>query len=156
VAIICPNLDELLARLPPKQDGRGIVTTNGCFELLHVGHTRYLAAAKAEGDCLVVLVNTDASMARLKPDRKLLVPQAERMEVLAALASVDFVVPLEGDTPTSMLAHIRPAVHVKGTDYDAETLPEREVVERQGGRIAIVGPPKEWSSTDLRRRLADG
>ena len=151
MAIICPTIDDLLARLP----SAGVVTTHGCFELLHVGHTRYLEAARAEGDCLVVLVNTDASMGRLKPDRELLVPQAERMEVIAALASVDFVVPLEGDTPTSMLAHIQPAVHVKGTDYDAETLPEREVVERHGGRIAIVGPAKEWSSPALRERLGD-
>jgi rfaE bifunctional protein nucleotidyltransferase chain/domain len=152
VAITCPNLDDLLMRLPSS----GVVTTNGCFELLHVGHTRYLEAAKAEGDCLVVLVNTDASMARLKPDRELLVPQEERMEIVAALASVDFVVPLAGDRPTSMLAQIRPAVHVKGTDYEADELPEREVVERHGGRIAIVGPPKEWSSTELRQRLAGG
>jgi rfaE bifunctional protein nucleotidyltransferase chain/domain len=151
VATICQNLDDLLPRLPSS----GVVTTNGCFELLHVGHTRYLAAAKAEGDCLVVLVNTDASVARLKPERDLLVPQEERMEIIAALASVDFVLPQEGDTPTSMLAHIRPAVHVKGTDYEADELPEREVVERHGGRIAILGPAKEWSSTALRQRLAD-
>ena len=150
MATVCPSIDALLEMLPSES----VVTTNGCFELLHVGHTRCLAEAKALGSCLVVLVNSDASMARVKPDRKLLVPEAERMELVAALACVDFVAPLDDDTPVAALERIRPAVHVKGTDYDADGLPERAVVEQHGGRIEIVGPPKEWSSTDLRRRLA--
>ena len=136
-----------------RAEGKSIVTANGCFELLHVGHIRYLTAARAEGDLLVVLVNSDESVALVKPDRKLAVPLAERMEVLAALDAVDHVVAFDEKRPTALLDRLRPAVHTKGTDYDAQALPEREAVESHGGRIAIVGDPKDHSVTELRRRL---
>jgi len=148
------DVDVLVARVAElRAAGERIVTANGCFELLHVGHVRYLAEARSLGDRLVVLVNTDASMERIKPGRAGLVPEDERMEMLAALESVDFVAPLDDDTPDGLLERLRPAVHAKGTDYKAEDLPERETVERLGGRIAIVGGPKHRSSSDLRRRL---
>ena len=134
-------------------EGRRVVTANGCFELLHVGHIRYLTAARAEGDLLVVLVNSDASMAIVKPERESVVPAAERMEVLAALDAVDHVVAFDEKRPTALLDRLRPSVHTKGTDYDPKTLPERDAVESHGGRIAIVGDPKDHSVTELRRRL---
>ena len=150
-------VNALAARLADlREDGAKIVTANGCFELLHVGHVRYLEEARRLGDYLVVLVNTDASMARIKPDRELLVPEKDRMELVAALEAVDFVAPLEDDTPVQLLDLLQPAVHTKGTDYSADDLPEKEVVERHGGRIEIVGGPKKRSSSDLRRKLADG
>ena len=136
-----------------RADGQRVVTANGCFELLHVGHVRYLTAARAEGDLLVVLVNSDASMAIVKPERESAVPAAERMEVLAALDAVDHVVAFDEKRPTALLDRLRPSVHTKGTDYDPRTLPERDAVESHGGRIAIVGDPKDHSVTDLRRRL---
>jgi len=137
-----------------REQGRRIVTTNGCFELLHVGHVSYLEAARGEGDVLVVLVNSDASMRRIKPEREIVVPEEERMAMLAALRCVDFVLPFDEDTPQELLARIRPDVHAKGTDYRADELPEREVVESHGGRIAILGDPKTRSATELRKRLS--
>ena len=134
--------------------GKTIVTANGCFEILHVGHVRYLEAARAEGDLLVVLVNDDESMERVKLDRHSLVPASERMEMLAALKAVDYVIPFSEDTPHELLAQLHPDVHAKGTDYRPEDLPEKEVVEGNGGRIAIVGDPKNHSVSDLRDRLA--
>ncbi|MHC4937676.1 MAG: adenylyltransferase/cytidyltransferase family protein [Planctomycetota bacterium] len=148
-------VNALAARLADlREDGAKIVTANGCFDLLHVGHVRYLEEARRLGDFLVVLVNTDASMARIKPDRELIVPEQDRMELVAALEAVDFVAPLDDDTPVRVLERIQPAVHTKGTDYDADALPEKEVVERHGGRIEIVGPPKDRSSSELRRKLS--
>ena len=137
-----------------RAEGKTIVTANGCFEILHVGHVRYLEAARAEGDLLVVLVNDDESMDRVKQDRHSLVPAAERMEMLAALKSVDYVIPFSEDTPHDLLAKLHPDVHAKGTDYRPEDLPEKVVIERNGGRIAIVGDPKNHSVSDLRDRLA--
>jgi len=136
-----------------RAEGKRVVTANGCFEILHVGHVRYLEAARAEGDLLVVLVNDDESMERVKQDRHSLVPGAERMEMLAALKAVDYVIPFSEDTPHELLARLHPDIHAKGTDYKPEDLPEREVVERNGGRIAIVGDPKNHSVSDLRDRL---
>jgi len=137
-----------------RAEGKKIVTANGCFEILHVGHVRYLEAARAEGDLLVVLVNDDESMERVKQDRHSLVPAAERMEMLAALKSVDYVIPFSEDTPHDLLARLHPDVHAKGTDYRPEDLPEKVVIERNGGRVAIVGDPKNHSVSDLRDRLA--
>ena len=146
---LLPHLQELRSR------GRKIVTANGCFELLHVGHVRYLIAAKALGDVLVVAVNTDASMRRIKPDRRPVNPDAERFEILAALEAVDFVVPLADETPCSLLEKFRPDIHTKGTDYTIDRIPEREVVERYGGRVEFVGGPKDHSTTDMLRTLKE-
>lgn len=139
---------------PRRAAGETVVTANGCFELLHVGHVRYLDGAKALGDILVVAVNSDASMDRIK--REPIVPDEERYEMIAALDMVDYVVPLEDDTPVRVLEALRPDVHAKGTDYTPEAIPERAIVESHGGRVAIAGDPKDHSTSDmiaaLRRR----
>lgn len=154
-AKICATVDHLLERLAQhRRRGETIVFGNGCFDLLHVGHARYLQAAKRLGDVLVVAVNTDESMRRIKPDRPPVQPDAERMELIAALGAVDYVVPLSDDNPISLIERIKPDVHTKGTDYTPETIPERQVVERCGGRVAIVGDEKNHSTTDLRRRIS--
>ena len=154
-ARIWTDRDALMRELEEhRARGEAIVTANGCFELLHVGHVRYLEAARAEGDLLVVLINDDASMDRIKTDRDSLVPGNERMEMVAALRAVDYVVPFTEDTPHDLLARLRPHVHAKGTDYRPEDLPERGVVEANGGRLAIVGDPKTHSVSAFRHRLA--
>ncbi len=130
-----------------------IVFANGCFELLHVGHIRYLTAARALGDRLVLAVNTDESMRAIKPNRRPVNPDVERYEILAALECVDYVVPLDERTPAEILGVLRPDVHTKGTDYTLERIPERVVVEGYGGRVAIVGDPKDHSTTDMLREL---
>ncbi len=134
--------------------GKTIVFANGCFELLHVGHIRYLSAAKSLGDCLIVAVNTDDSMSRIKPDRQPVNPDIERFELIAALAVVDFVVPLSDDTPNSLLELFRPQIHTKGTDYTLDQVPERGIVEAYGGRVELVGDPKDHSTTAMLEELA--
>jgi rfaE bifunctional protein nucleotidyltransferase chain/domain len=145
-------LAERLAAL--RAAGRTIAFANGHFDLLHVGHLRYLAAARATADCLVVALNDDASVARLKGPGRPLVPAAERAELLAALAPVDFVVVFAGDSPAPLLARLRPDVHCKGTDYGApERVPEVEVVRAYGGRTLLVGDPKDHATSDLIARV---
>ena len=129
--------------------GRTVVTANGCFELLHAGHVRYLRAAKALGDVLVVAVNTDASMRLVKPDRRPANTEQDRFEIIAALECVDYVVPLDDRTPCALLGLLRPDIHTKGTDYTLDRIPERLVVEAYGGRVELVGGPKERSTTDM-------
>lgn len=136
-----------------KAAGRQVVFANGAFDLLHAGHVRYLEAARREGDWLVVGVNSDASVARAKGAGRPIVPAAERAEIVAALESVDAVVVFEEDSPAGLLDEIRPDVHAKGTDYVADTVPERDVVLRNGGRTAIVGDPKDHATTDLIERI---
>lgn len=145
------TLDVLERRLAPlRADGRTVALANGHFDLLHVGHLRYLHAAKAEGDVLVVALNDDDSVARLKGPGRPLVPAAERAELLAALAPVDFVVVFAGDSPAPLLARLRPDVHCKGPDYGApERVPEFEAVRAYGGRTALVGDPKDHATSDL-------
>ncbi len=145
---LSPTIEDL------RNKGKTIVFANGCFELLHVGHIRYLSAAKALGDFLVVAVNTDESMGRIKPDRKPVNPDIERFELIAALAVVDFVVPLSEDTPNSLLELFRPQIHTKGTDYTLEQIPERKIVEAYGGRVELVGDPKDHSTTAMLEELA--
>ena len=145
------TLEVLERRLAPlRADGRTVALANGHFDLLHVGHLRYLHAAKAEGDVLVVALNDDDSVARLKGPGRPLVPAAERAELLAALAPVDFVVVFAGDSPAPLLARLRPDVHCKGPDYGApERVPEFEAVRAYGGRTALVGDPKDHATSDL-------
>jgi D-glycero-beta-D-manno-heptose 1-phosphate adenylyltransferase len=133
--------------------GREIVFANGAFDLLHVGHVRYLEAAKREGDWLLVGVNTDRSVRSAKGEGRPLVPESERAEIVAALGCVDGVVLFDEDSPALLIAETRPDVHAKGTDYTAETVPEREVVSGYGGRTVIVGDPKNHATTDIVRRL---
>ena len=132
-----------------RRAGKRIVLANGCFDLLHVGHVRYLRAARALGDALVVGLNSDTSVTRLKGPGRPLMPVAERAEIVGALAAVDAVVVFEEDTAEPLIARLRPDVHAKGTDYTADSVPERNAVLAAGGRVAIAGDPKDHSSKDL-------
>lgn len=129
--------------------GRRVVLANGCFDLLHVGHVRYLEDARALGDLLIVGVNGDDAVRRLKGPGRPLMPAVERAEVLAALRAVDHVVVFEDDTADRLIALLRPAVHAKGTDYTAESVPERASVLAAGGRVAIAGDAKQHSTRDV-------
>jgi rfaE bifunctional protein nucleotidyltransferase chain/domain len=132
-----------------KRRGQRIVFANGCFDTLHVGHIRYLEGARREGDVLVVGVNADSSVCNLKgPGRPILDEQARAL-LVAALRCVDYVVLFSEPTVETLLEELRPDVHAKGTDYTAETVPERAVAERLGIRVAIVGDPKDHSTRDL-------
>jgi D-glycero-beta-D-manno-heptose 1-phosphate adenylyltransferase len=133
--------------------GRTIALANGCFDLLHVGHVRYLRAAAAEADRLIVAVNDDAGVARLKGEGRPAMPAGDRVEIVAALDAVDYVVTFADDTVERLLRLIRPDVHCKGTDYTIDTVPERAVVQAYGGRTAIVGDAKRHASRDLVRRI---
>jgi rfaE bifunctional protein nucleotidyltransferase chain/domain len=135
-----------------RRAGRTIALANGCFDLLHVGHIRYLQAAAAEADRLVVAVNDDAAAGAKGPGRPIL-PAAVRAELVAALRGVDYVTIFAEPTVTELLLLLRPDVHCKGTDYTADTVPERDVVRSYGGRIAIVGDPKDHSTRDLLARI---
>jgi D-glycero-beta-D-manno-heptose 1-phosphate adenylyltransferase len=129
--------------------GKRVVLANGCFDLLHVGHVRYLQAARALGDALVVGLNSDASTRRLKGRGRPLTGAVERAEILEALRSVDAVVIFDGDTVDELVQRIRPDVQAKGTDYTEDSVPERDSVQAVGGRVAIAGDPKHHSTRDL-------
>jgi rfaE bifunctional protein nucleotidyltransferase chain/domain len=139
-----------------RRDGRRVVFANGAFDLLHAGHVRYLEAARAEGDWLVVAVNSDASVARAKGDGRPIVSADERAEIVAALECVDAVVVFEEDSPAGLLAELQPDVHAKGTDYTPDSVPEREVVAGYGGRTVVVGDPKHHATTELIDRIRSG
>ena len=148
------TLDEIMERLREARGaGRTVALANGCFDVLHVGHVRYLAAARAEADVLVVGVNADASVRRLKGPGRPLTPEADRAVMVAALESVDHVVVFPEDDVGALLLALRPDVHCKGTDYTADTVPEREVVRSYGGRVAIVGDPKDHDTRRLIERV---
>ncbi|HSM85899.1 MAG TPA: adenylyltransferase/cytidyltransferase family protein, partial [Candidatus Limnocylindrales bacterium] len=132
--------------------GEKITLTNGCFDLLHVGHVRYLRAARELGGKLVVAVNSDASVRILKGSGRPRTPEQERAEILAALADVDAVTIFDAPDVRELIRMLRPDVHAKGTDYTAESVPERDVVLACGGRVEIVGDPKDHSTTDLLRK----
>ena len=129
--------------------GRRVVLANGCFDLLHVGHVRYLSAARGLGDALVVGLNSDASVRRLKGPGRPVMPADERAELIGALASVDLVVVFDDDSAEALIARLRPDVHAKGTDYTEESVPERAAVLAAGGRVAIAGDPKSHATRDL-------
>ena len=137
-----------------RRAGERITLANGCFDLLHVGHVRYLRAARALGGRLVVAINSDESVRALKGAGRPLMPAEERAEILAALADVDAVVIFSEPDVRALIREIRPDVHAKGTDYTADTVPERDVVLECGGRVEIVGDPKDHSaSAIIRSRL---
>ena len=136
-----------------REAGRSIAFANGVFDLLHVGHVRYLEAAADEADVLVVAINDDASVRALKGEGRPILAAEHRAELVAALRVVDFVVIFPEPTVGPLLLALRPDVHCKGTDYTVDTVPEREVVKSYGGRIAIVGDPKDHSTRDLVARL---
>ena len=135
--------------------GRSVAFANGCFDLLHVGHVRYLQAAAAEADRLIVAINDDESVRRLKGEGRPVLGAAHRAELVAALRGVDYVVIFPEPTVGPLLETLKPDVHCKGTDYALDTVPERDVVKAYGGRVAIVGDPKEHSTRDLLARIAD-
>ena len=133
--------------------GKSIAFANGCFDLLHVGHVRYLESAAREADVLVVAINDDESVRKLKGERRPILEAAYRAELVAALRAVDYVVIFPEPTVGPLLEALRPDVHCKGTDYALDTVPERDVVKGYGGRVAIVGDPKDHSTRDLLARI---
>lgn len=148
------SLEEVAAAVRDHREaGRSVALANGVFDLLHVGHVRYLEGAKALADVLVVAVNRDASVRRLKGPERPVVPEDERAELVAALGCVDHVLLFEEDTVVPVIERLRPDLQVKGTDYTPETIPEREVVEAYGGRVAVAGDPKDHSTTETIRKL---
>lgn len=146
--------DALVARLiAEKGKGARIVLANGCFDVLHAGHVRYLQGARSLGDLLVVGINSDPEVAKLKGEGRPLLPERDRAELVASLAVVDLVTIFDEPTVTELLLAIRPDIHAKGTDYTEETVPERDVVRSYGGRVAIVGDPKDHSTSELISRF---
>jgi D-glycero-beta-D-manno-heptose 1-phosphate adenylyltransferase len=144
----------LIDRVKAARDrGARIVLANGCFDVLHVGHVRYLTSARALGDLLVVGVNSDAQVAIQKGAGRPILPSSERAEIVASLDSVDYVTVFDERTVEQLLLALRPDIHAKGTDYTEETVPERDVVRSYGGRVAIVGDPKDHSTSSLLSRL---
>jgi rfaE bifunctional protein nucleotidyltransferase chain/domain len=141
------EMREIAARL--RSSGRTIVFANGCFDLIHVGHIRYLQNARALGDLLILGINSDAGVAALKGNGRPLQSQAERAEILASLDCVDYVVLFDALTVDGILNELRPDIHAKGTDYTQESVPERETVRAYGGRVVIAGDPKDHSTRDL-------
>lgn len=132
-----------------RSSGKVVVTTNGCFDVLHLGHLRYLQAARKLGDCLVVAINSDASVRQLKGQNRPLVPEDERAEMLAGLACVDYVVIFRELTPVDLLSELKPNIHVKGGDYKMEQLIERDTVEANGGKVIVGLNVPGKSTTDL-------
>ncbi|MEE2903620.1 MAG: adenylyltransferase/cytidyltransferase family protein [Myxococcota bacterium] len=140
---------ELQEKLTETREGKTVVMANGVFDLLHVGHLRYLEAARALGDVLVVAVNSDASTRAYKgPDRPI-VTESERAELIGGLECVDHVLIFDEPNVENVLRTLKPNIHAKGTDYTAETIPERAVVAEYGGQVAVCGDPKDHSSTEL-------
>ncbi len=149
--------NRLIARIAVARRRRTrIVFANGCFDVLHVGHVRYLEAARAHGDLLVVGINSDEGVRQLKGANRPFVPERERAELIAGLRAVDLVTIFPEPTVKELLLAIRPDVHAKGTDYTEETVPERDIVQSFGGRVVIVGDPKNHSSTEMIEQLKGG
>jgi D-glycero-beta-D-manno-heptose 1-phosphate adenylyltransferase len=147
---------ELRAELAKQRDaGRTIAFANGCFDVLHVGHIRYLQGAKAAADVLVVGVNGDASVRELKGEGRPLMPAQERAEIIASIRGVDYVTIFDERSPARILGELRPDFQAKGTDYTAESVPEAEVVRSYGGRVIIVGDPKDHSTTAILEKMRD-
>lgn len=157
--IFAPILDRLrlVARVAiERRHRKRIVLANGCFDLFHAGHIRYLAGAKELGDFLVVGINSDDQVKKLKGPNRPFMPENERAEIISALRHVDCVTVFTEPTVEQLIRAIRPDFHAKGTDYTIETVPEREIVRECGGRVAIVGDPKDHSSTKLIESVTGG
>jgi len=137
-----------------KKEGKTVILANGCFDLFHAGHIRYLRGAKALGDILIVALNSDASVRRLKGPGRPILPQQERAEILASFSFVDYVTIFSQPTVEKILLALKPHVHVKGSDYSKHTVPERETVKKYGGRVAIAGGPKVRDTREIIRRIA--
>jgi rfaE bifunctional protein nucleotidyltransferase chain/domain len=153
-AALILDREALVARTTAaKAKGARVVLANGCFDVLHAGHVRYLEGARACGDLLVVGINSDAQVAKLKGEGRPLLPARDRAELIASLESVDAVTIFDEPTVTELLLALKPDVHAKGTDYTEETVPERDVVRSYGGQVAIVGDAKDHSTSEMIRRL---
>lgn len=141
------DLQQLLAKI--RKEGKSIVTTNGCFDILHVGHVRYLEETKKYGDILIVALNSDKSVRSIKGEGRPINNELDRAEVLNALKSVDYVVLFDEDSPANLLDEIKPDVHTKGADYNVDTLPEAEIIIKNGGRLEFIQfvPGKSTTST---------
>jgi len=149
------SLDELVEAVRADRGaGRTVALANGCFDLLHVGHVRYLRGAALEADRLVVALNDDRSVRELKGEGRPLMEARHRAELVAAIRGVDYVTIFSGRTVGPLIEALRPDVHCKGTDYTADTVPEQHLVRAYGGRVAIVGDPKDHSTRDLLARIA--
>ncbi len=148
--------EELVTRLrTERENGARIIFANGCFDVLHVGHVRYLAGARELGDVLVVGVNSDEQVARLKGAGRPVLPAGDRAEIVAALESVSYVTVFDEPTVEQLLLALKPDVHAKGTDYTEDSVPERDVVRSYGGKVAIVGDPKDHSTSEILARLGN-
>src|SRR3954464_2777194 len=146
--------NRLIARVAiARKNGARIVLANGCFDILDVGHIRYLEGAKALGDLLVVGVNSDVQVRVQKGEGRPFMPERERAEIIASIRAVDFVTVFTEPTVEQLLLVIRPDIHAKGTDYTEESVPERDVVRSYGGRVCIVGDPKDHSSTEMVKKV---
>jgi D-glycero-beta-D-manno-heptose 1-phosphate adenylyltransferase len=151
------TLDEIRRRVEEaRAAGRTVAFANGCFDVLHVGHVRYLEGARAEADVLVVGVNGDGSVRRLKGEGRPVLPEGDRALLVAAVRAVDHVLVFADDDVARLLLALRPDVHCKGTDYTPDTVPERDVVRSYGGRVAIVGDPKNHDTRVLLQRIRTG
>jgi D-glycero-beta-D-manno-heptose 1-phosphate adenylyltransferase len=149
------SLDEVKKKVDEaRAQGKKIVLANGVFDLLHVGHVRYLQGAKALGDLLVVAVNDDATTRAHKGPNRPVIPENERAELVAALGCTDYVTIFTEPRVNHIIRALKPDIHAKGADYTPESIPERDEVEAYGGKVAIAGDPKDHSSTDLARRLS--
>ncbi len=149
--------EELVERInADRKNELRVILANGCFDVLHVGHVRYLAGARELGDVLVVGVNSDDQVARLKGAGRPVLPAEERAEIVAALESVSYVTVFDEPTVEQLLLALKPDVHAKGTDYTEDSVPERDVVRSYGGRVAIVGDPKDHSTSEILARLGGG
>ena len=156
--LFAPILDRnrLIARVAiERRGGNRIVLANGCFDLFHAGHIRYLAGAKALGECLIVGINSDEQVRKIKGEGRPLIPENERAEIVSALRFVDCVTIFPEPTVEELIRAIRPDFHAKGTDYTTETVPERDIVRECGGKVAIVGDPKDHSSTETIGKTRD-
>ena len=150
------TLSKLSELLPPlRAAGANIALANGAFDMIHVGHVRYLQAAAKLADILVVAVNSDSSVKMSKGDSRPIIPENERAEMVAALAGVDYVVIFNEKSVSEVIRSIRPDLHVKGTDYTPENVPESALVKEFGGRVVIAGDPKNHSSTQIIKKLKD-
>jgi rfaE bifunctional protein nucleotidyltransferase chain/domain len=138
-----------------REKGLRVVFANGCFDVLHAGHVRYLEGAKSLGDLLVVGVNSDEQVSKQKGAGRPILPAHERAELVASLEAVDLVTIFDEPTVEELLLALRPDVHAKGTDYTVDTVPEREIVKSFGGQVAIVGDPKDHSTSDMIARLME-
>jgi rfaE bifunctional protein nucleotidyltransferase chain/domain len=147
--------NRLIARVAiERRGGAKIVLANGCFDLFHVGHIRYLAGARALGDILIVGINSDEQVRKLKGANRPFMSETERAEMISALRFVDYVTIFDEPTVEELIRAVRPDFHAKGTDYTTETVPEKEIVKEYGGKTAIVGDPKDHSSSELIKKVA--